>query len=318
MSATKYRKFENLKVSATPPKMAPRSGTASAAAYGVARAELATPFKAQVAAVLHSLQGARKRAAKGSIEDAARILGVSKRSVKRYLKEFRDGLHDPAGMNLSRRHRGNSGRPKSNSAELVAKIQSVPQFKRTCVRRIAMAVGVPKSTIHRHLRATGGRKGRIWIKPSLTPQQRRNRLRWVLEKVEVDGRIARFPDFYHTVHLDEKWFTLVKDGEGVWIYEDEQRDAAPTVVHKSRVPKVMFIAAIGRPHRRPDNTLCDGLIGVWPFVQVQRAQRNSKNRAAGTEILAPVNVDSQAFLQKMQEEVFPRSAGATTTRSARW
>ena len=62
--------------------MASRSGTALAAAYGVARAELATPFKTQVAGVFHSLHGARKHAAKGLIGDATRIFGVSKRTAR--------------------------------------------------------------------------------------------------------------------------------------------------------------------------------------------------------------------------------------------
>ncbi|MCG8672324.1 MAG: hypothetical protein MI867_23155, partial [Pseudomonadales bacterium] len=139
----------------------------------------------------------------------------------------------------------------------------------------------------------------------MSAEQRLNRLRWVVEKIEEDGRISRFPDFNYTVHIDEKWFTLAKDGDRAWIWHDEHRDAAPTASSKSRLPKLMFLAAVGRPQWRPDRTFCDGLIGVWPFVKVERAQRNSKNRAVGSEILMPVNVDSQAFLEKMQSAIFP-------------
>ena len=94
-------------------------------------------------AVLQSLQGVRRRASKGSIEDAAWILWVSKRTVRPNRKEFWDALHDPEGMNLSRWGGSNSGRPKNNSAELMAKIQAVPHSVRASVQRIVMAVVEP-------------------------------------------------------------------------------------------------------------------------------------------------------------------------------
>ena len=123
--------------------------------------------------------------------------------------------------------------------------------------------------------------------------------------MEIDGRIVRFPDFYNTVHLDEKCFTLETDGEGVWIYDDEQWDVAPIILHKIRVPKVMFIAAIGWSHRRPDHILCNGLIGVWHFVQAQKVERKLKKPGSWNGDFCPCESEQPSLLAERQGEVFP-------------
>ena len=154
---------------------------------------------------------------------------------------------------------------------MVARIQQIPQFKRSSIRRLGHLSNVPKSTLQRFLKRSNARSSSVWIKPSLSCSQRLERLRWVVQKVQKFGRRFQFEPFYHTVHIDEKWCTLLKGGTRAWILPDEAREAAPTASRKTRLPKVMFLAADGRPHMRNDNTKFSGLIGIWHFVQVASA-----------------------------------------------
>ena len=73
----------------------------------------------------------------------------------------------------------------------------------------------------------------------------------------------------------------------------QQREKAPTAQSKRSITKVMFLCAVGRPHERPDGSFFDGLVGIWPFLEERATLRNSKNRAAGSTELKPVNVDAR-------------------------
>ena len=57
----------------------------------------------------------------------------------------------------------------------------------------------------------------------------------------------------------------------------EEYPGDDTTHHKSHIPKIMFLCAIGVPHTRPDGTESDGKIGIWPFVEEVPGQRASKN-----------------------------------------
>ena len=65
---------------------------------------------------------------------------------------------------------------------------------------------------------------------------------------------------------------------------------AGKIFHKSRMPKVMFLAAVARP--RPEYDF-DGKIGIYPFAIERLAQRNNKRtgtKAGETVIVEDVKV----------------------------
>ena len=97
------------------------------------------------------------------------------------------------------------------------------------------------------------------------------------------------------VHVDEKWFYAMKEGSRVWLLPTEDRISPPQTQNKGSIPKVMFIAAVARPQKRPDGTWFDGLVGIWPFVETVLAQRSSKNRPRGAPELKPINVTGEVF-----------------------
>ena len=78
------------------------------------------------------------------------------------------------------------------------------------------------------------------------------------------------------------------------------------VQHKSHIKKVMFLAVVGRPRRDTvNNRNFDGKIGIFPFTRRAPAQRNSRNRAAGTMVTHMVEVTKAVYKEKMLVEVFP-------------
>ena len=133
-----------------------------------------------------------------------------------------------------------------------------------------------------------------------------DRLDWVLNEIDFvyddDGEVSggTFTDNKNTVHIDEKWFYLRHDGVAVRVYPDENGEfKMPTtgtkVYHKSRMPKLMFCAAVARP--RPEYDF-DGKIGIWFFGLERKAKRGNKNTgtiAGVTDILEDIKVDAHAY-----------------------
>jgi hypothetical protein len=74
----------------------------------------------------------------------------------------------------------------------------------------------------------------------------------------------KYKTMYNEVHVDEKWFYLVKDG-GRYILSADEVDPTPaSVAHKSHITKVMFLSAIARPqHNYTTIQEINGLIGIY-------------------------------------------------------
>ena len=83
-------------------------------------------------------------------------------------------------------------------------------------------------------------------------------------------------------------------------------DTTAVTCHKSHIQKMMFLAAVGRPRRDTNaNRHFGGKIGIVPFTRQVAAQRNSRNRAAGTLETRMVEVTKEVYKEKMLNDVFP-------------
>ncbi|XP_057771833.1 uncharacterized protein LOC130991537 [Salvia miltiorrhiza] len=122
------------------------------------------------------------------------------------------------------------------------------------------------------------------IKPFLTTQNKLCRLRWSLKQlsgVSEDGFIP-FQSMYNTIHIDEKWFYLTKTNDRYYLLPDEE-EPHRTCKSKRHIEKIMFMCAAARPIIDEDGTVIfDGKLGIYPFITIEPAQRNSKNRVKGT------------------------------------
>ncbi|CAN0500274.1 unnamed protein product, partial [Discosporangium mesarthrocarpum] len=54
-------------------------------------------------------------------------------------------------------------------------------------------------------------------------------------------------DMYDWVHVDEKWFYVMKDGRGIYLHPEEDAAKPPGVQNKQFTTKVMLLAAVARP-----------------------------------------------------------------------
>ena len=281
--------------------MASRSG----ASHGAGRVEIATPLRLNVATAVLKLQGGQDKAPYGSIVNATRRFGPSRSTIWRMARKLRDQTETGEGIDLSRQRKGHCGRKRKPSEELSQAIEKIPQYQQSSIRRVAELTHSNKSTIHEFFRRKKATKRAFWIKPSLTTEQKLQRLRFVVDRVQPVGRQFSFDPCTHWVHIDEKWFYAQSDGRRGWLLQNEPKQGAPTAKSKSFLPKIMFLVAVGRPHKRSDGTVCDGLLGIWPFVTTRSAQRSSKNRLRGEQIIEPINVDVAVFLEQMKTNVFP-------------
>ncbi|ETV97349.1 hypothetical protein H310_09686 [Aphanomyces invadans] len=145
-----------------------------------------------------------------------------------------------------------------------------------------------------------------YVKPMLTEANTSARLDFAKSFVRLlpSGNHA-FVDMNEYVHVDEKWFYLTKVKRKFYVYDDEEV-AVRAVKSKQFITKVMFLAAVARPqYDYTKKAYFDGKVGVWPFVVVQPAKRNSKNRAKGTPVVVPQVVDGEVYKKAIMDKVVP-------------
>ncbi|CAB1098006.1 unnamed protein product [Ectocarpus sp. CCAP 1310/34] len=83
----------------------------------------------------------------------------------RYYTQHKAGVASPK---IENRRMGNSGRKGIPLEELRERLRDIP-LNRTTQRRLAAALGIPKSTLHRNPKALGLRAHSNALKPYLQP-----------------------------------------------------------------------------------------------------------------------------------------------------
>ena len=59
-------------------------------------------------------------------------------------------------------------------------------------------------------------------------------------------------------------------------------------------------------NKKGENRLFDGKIGIWPFITIEPAVRNSRNRPAGTPVTKPIpSVNPEVYRSFLIEKVLP-------------
>ncbi|CAB1111797.1 unnamed protein product [Ectocarpus sp. CCAP 1310/34] len=107
----------------------------------------------------------------GAFKEAGEKFGwyweTIKRLWMRYDTQHKAGVASPQ---IDNRRKGNSGRQGIPLEELKERPRDIPLNERTTQRRLAAALVIPKSTLHRNLKALGLRAhSNALIKPYLQP-----------------------------------------------------------------------------------------------------------------------------------------------------
>ncbi|ETV97619.1 hypothetical protein H310_09515 [Aphanomyces invadans] len=217
--------------------------------------------------------------AHGAINTTASEMNIHRSTVARVWKDFhRDAL-------MPSRKTGRVGRtPIYTPGVVVAMVRELPQSLRTTMREISEATGIPLSTLHRHLKARTLRRRSTRIKPMLN---------------------AVFDDMWDVVHPGEKWINADTNVRKDYLTEGEDPEQR-SWSSKRFILKVMFLAAVACPrYDTQRGAYFDGKIGMRPIVEYRPAQRNSRNRPAGTIVATLVNGDATVYRNYVVTQVIP-------------
>jgi hypothetical protein len=207
--------------------------------------------------------------------------------------------------NVDRRYIGSKKKP-----QYFQNIESLPLEDRTTVRAMASTAGIPKSTLYDR----GVKSGLIKAhtnntKPMLTLKHELARLQYCLSLIDFcstsDKESFLFRDMENSIHIDEKWFYMIKSNVRCYLFHSEKLPYRPVKSKRSMV-KVMFLTCIARPRfDKEGKCIFDGKIGMFPFCETTLALRNSANRPAGTLITRPVNVTRNVTRQMFINKLLP-------------
>ncbi|CAM9858752.1 unnamed protein product, partial [Heterosigma akashiwo] len=153
------------------------------------------------------------------------------------------------------------------------------------------------------------------VKPYLTPTHRYLRLKWCLglaERLLGAGRSrrmgggVRFLTGWIVYHVDEKNFELTRKTQKPICLDDES-PMKRHIVHKSHIPKLMFLACTTRPNKHPvSNELISGAVAIHPFIEEVEAKVSSHNLPAGTLEIKPKSGNAEAYIDAMVNIVLPK------------
>ena len=120
---------------------------------------------------------------------------------KKYEKQRQAGVAHPQ---LESGRKGKTGRKSIPIEELRARLREIPLNDRTTQRRLAVALGIPTTTLHKNLEALGLKAHSNALKPYLTVEGKLEKLRWVLRWVERGAHRTRvLHDSEDFVHVDD-------------------------------------------------------------------------------------------------------------------
>ncbi|VFQ95647.1 unnamed protein product [Cuscuta campestris] len=168
---------------------------------------------------------------------------------------------------------GNSG--KKGVTVDTQKMLAIPFHRRKNMRALAYAMDVSKSTVQRWLKGKAIRRHSNAIKPFLCEKGKLKRLKYYLDHITAPSIPINptFHHFYDYIHIDEKWFNITKEKTTFYALPEEP-DPYRTAQSKAHIPKIMFLAAVGRPRFGNDgDVLWDGKIGIFPFTYEAEAKR---------------------------------------------
>eukprot|EP00559_Dactyliosolen_fragilissimus_P006415 CAMPEP_0184857158 /NCGR_PEP_ID=MMETSP0580-20130426/2320_1 /TAXON_ID=1118495 /ORGANISM="Dactyliosolen fragilissimus" /LENGTH=508 /DNA_ID=CAMNT_0027352589 /DNA_START=6 /DNA_END=1532 /DNA_ORIENTATION=+ len=234
-----------------------------------------------------------------------RLFPFGKSQIYKIWRRAKPGVLDPSIVcNYHSLKKGNSGRKKKYSAkDTEDALNSVRLEDRSTLRSLAHHSGIPTTSAWRLVKEKMISRHTSTMKPLLTPANKVARYKYCKSFVRPDGM---FHDMMDRVHIDEKWFYLATNKKNFYLLPDEN---PPLRCTKSKrfITKVMFMATVARP-RWDHNRRClfDGKIGLWPFVNVEAAKRNSVNRPKGTlETKAMTSVRKEHTKEILLEYIIP-------------
>ena len=147
-------------------------------------------------------------------------------------------------------------------AEFHQGLKEIPQRHRKTYHSTAKAMGVSLNTVQPMLlRSDVCHVHTSSLKPTLTDENKVSRMELALLFIDKNNT-SKFEHMEDLIHVDKKWFYLMKDGQHFIIAADKA-EPYRHVQHKSFLTKVMFLCVVARPrYDMNKNAWFDGKIGI--------------------------------------------------------
>ena len=173
---------------------------------------------------------------------------------------------------------------KYSHTEFRQGLKEIPQRCRKTYHSTVKAMGVALSTVQRMLlHRDVCRVHMSSLKPTLMEENKMSRMELALSFIEKNNT-SKFENMEDLIHIDEKWFYLMKDGQRFIIAADKE-EPYRHVQHKLFLMKIMFLYVVARPrYDMNKNAWFDGEIGIWPIRKWEPAKQSLKKRAKGTPV----------------------------------
>ncbi|CAM9911652.1 unnamed protein product, partial [Discosporangium mesarthrocarpum] len=110
-------------------------------------------------------------------------------------------------------------------------------------------------------------------------------------------------NIYSRVHVDEKWFRVMREWGRIYLHPSEDIPNPPTA-QSERFIKIPFLVSVAIPWLLSNRVWLNGKIGIWLFIETIQAKYFSKNRAAGATVIRPVNMDEEEY-KEMIDDIIP-------------
>lgn len=263
---------------------------------------------------------------RGIFTDVAGTLPVSATTVSATWKELRakvdahviahgDQTNLPDSLFATKKSICGQNSRKYHAAHLGDALKEIPLSQRQTTRSTANALGMPYSSFLQYRNNKDAVvKHSSALLPVLNEVNKVARVSYCLDQVDLRQRTitrnsgtVRYKDQYATIHVDEKWFHLTRDGKRYYLAPGEEPPKR-RCKHKGYIDKIMFLSAVARPRQINAHDHFDGKIGIWPFGGHQPAQRTSKNRPRGAPVWKNESVTAEVYRRTMINELLPAVA----------
>ena len=234
-------------------------------------------------------------------------IGVACSTISRLWRQARGAREQSLIITLEIASQNNSCAKslKYSHAEFHQGLKEIPRHRRKTYRSTAKAMGVSLNTVQRMLlHKDVCRVHTSSLKPTLTEENKMSRMELALSFVDKNNT-SKFENMEDLIHIDEKWFYLLKEGQCFIIAADEE-EPYRHVQHKSFLTKVMFLCAVARPRYDTNkNAWFDGKIGIWPIGKWEPVKRKSKKRAKGTPVWKNQLINRDVYREYLIQKVLP-------------
>ena len=145
-------------------------------------------------------------------------------------------------------------------------VKDMPLRKRRTQQKLATSMGVSKTTVQCWIVASTIPVHFNLLKPILTEENKLVRL-LMANHFRDPQDPSKFQDMHDQIHLDEKWFFLIREKEHYLLVSvSDKKNLKRCIKHKSHITKVMFPCTVARPHYNTSaNSWWDGKLGIWPI-----------------------------------------------------